>query len=235
MSIHNIYDGAQLMCRTLRMLDEVQLSITVGDDFHAYARIIADERTEQPLGPPFDPTRHDLTGGRAFWIIGRNPQGELVHSQAMRLLDLGNQNFADFLRHGFHTFPPPGVPIDYENSAYNPGPGARRITGRVAYHGELWIRDDPSYRGRGVVDYLARFAFLSASMHWQPDFLAGFVARGNARRGLIERLGYMHCDPFALTWKVEGRNQPFIANLVWMNLDDVHHVTHVPLDEVSAA
>jgi hypothetical protein len=153
----------------------------------------------------------------------------------MRLIDLGHQSLSEYLRQNFRAFPPPGVPIDYANSAYNPGPGARRIFGRVAYHGEVWIKDDPAYRGRGLIDIVARFAFLSASMAWKPDFVYGFIPRGIMRRGLAEREGYMHSDPFALSWCIEGSNQPIIANLVWMALDDIRYVVHVPLDEMSAA
>lgn len=235
MSIQNIYDGAQLMCRTLRALDEAKLSVIVGDDMAEYARMVAEERQEQPLGPPFDPALHDLTGGRAFWVAARNADGDLVHTQTMRLIDLAGHSLADYLRRNFREYPPPGLPIDMENSAYNAGPGARRMFGRVAYHGELWIKDNAALRGSGLLDYLSRFAFLSASMHWQPDYIFGFMARGTARRGVAERIGYMHSDPFALTWKVDGRNQPIIGNLVYMAQDDIHYVTHVPLDEVSAA
>lgn len=235
MSIHDVYDGAQLLCRTLRALNEAQMTITVGDDFADYAAIVTAERTGYPLGIPFNPTLQDLGRGKGFWVIGRNPQGELVHTQAMRLIDLGQQNLADFLRQNFHGFPPSGLPIDYEKSAYNAGPGARRIHGRVTYHGEVWIRDDPAYRGRGLIDLVARFAFLSAAMHWSPDYVFGFIARGTMRRGLAEREGYMHSDPFALSWHIEGRNQPMVANMVWMALDDIRYVVNVPLDQMSAA
>ncbi len=236
MSIQNLYDGAQLLCRTLRTLDdEARLSIQMGDTLEDYATILAAERPQQPLGLPFDPTHQDLSGGRAFWITGRNPAGELVHTQALRRLDLGSQNLADYLRHNFRTYPPAGVLIDFENSAYNPGPGARRMTGRVVYHGEIWIKDDPAYRGRGIVDYLSRLGLLTASMHWQPDYVFGLMARGNARRGLCERLGYMHSDPCAVTWKIEGRNQPIVGNLTWMAAEDIHFATNMPLEDVSAA
>jgi hypothetical protein len=234
MSIHDVYDGAQQLCRTLRTLGDAQMTLSVGDDFAEYARIVK-ERDGYPLGLPFDPDQQDLGRGKGFWVVGRNPKGELVHTQAMRLIDLGAQSLAEYLRQNFHGFPPSGLPIDYANSVYNAGPGARRIYGRVAYHGEVWIRDDPAYRGRGLIDLVARFAFLSAAMNWSPDYVFGFIPRGTMRRGLAEREGYMHSDPFALSWRVDGRNQPIVGNLVWMALDDIRYVVNVPLDEVSAA
>ncbi len=235
MSIQNLYDGALHLCRALRVFEDVQMHIEVSDDMAAYARLIATERPEQPLGAPFDPALQDLDGGKAYFISGRNPQGELVHTQALRLLDLGDGSVADYLRRNFHDFPPPGVPIDLANSAYNAGPGARRMKGRVVYHGEIWIKDNPAWRGRGVIDHLSRFALLTASMHWQPDYVFGFIARGKARKGLTERLCYMHYDPYALAWSLEGRNQPITGNLAWMANDDIRYMMDVPLDEVSAA
>jgi hypothetical protein len=234
MSIQDVYDGAQLMCRTLRMLDCAQLTVQVSEDMAEYAEIIRNERPEQPLGAPFD-LFQSLRNNKAFWITARDLKGTLVHTQALRLLDLGEQTLADHLRRNFRDYPPAGLPIDFENSAYNPGPGARRITGRALYHGEFWIKENSSFRGRGIVDILSRFAFLSATMHWQPDYLWGLMARHNARRGLAERVGYMHSDPFAVSWKVADRNQPIVGNLVWLAMDDLRYIAHVPLDEASAA
>lgn len=67
MSIHDVYDGAQLMCRTLRMLDEAQLSIQVGDDMAEYVRIVEKERAFQPVGAPFDPDQA-LRNGCTPWL-----------------------------------------------------------------------------------------------------------------------------------------------------------------------
>ena len=230
MTIQDVFNGARYLNETVTTLTAHQLDLTVGDDFEEYATLVRAGRPEQPLGPPFDPSKQFLPKARGIWVIGRNPKGELVHTQAMRLLDLYDQTLARYLSSRYEEFPPGGVKVDMENSWFRAGPGASHITGRAVYHGEMWMADDSAYRGRGLIDVLARFAFLTAMLHWQPDFVFGFILRPVARRGLAEREGYMHSDPYCLSWQIEGRNEPLDCNMVWMALDDLRHVMHVPLD-----
>lgn len=231
MTIQDVFDGARYLTQTINTLTAHQLELTVGDDFEEYARIVAAGRPQQPLGPPFDPAKTFLPKARGIWVVGHNPKGKLVHTQAMRLLDLCDQTLARYLSSRFVEFPPGGVGVDMEGSWFRPGPGAQQITGRAVYHGEMWLADDSAYRGRGLIDVLARFAFLTSMLHWQPDHVFGFILRPVARRGLAEREGYMHSDPYCLSWKIEGRNAPMDCNMVWMALNDLRHVMHVPLDE----
>lgn len=235
MTIKDVFDGAQLLCESIATLRKHQLYLTMGDDFAEYAATVAQHRPDQPLGPPFDPARNLLPPSKGMWIVGRNGSGQVVHTQAMRLLDLGDQTLAQYMQARFHDFPPAGMDIDHDGSWFRPGPAAHRICGRVCYHGEMWLNDDSgAYRGRGIVDVLARVAFLAGLLHWQPDYVMGFMLRPVARRGLAEREGYMHADPYCLSWKVRGRNKPLDCNMVWMAGEDIRHVMHVPLDSVAA-
>ncbi|SEP82012.1 hypothetical protein [Thalassovita taeanensis] len=234
MTIHDVFDGARFLTETMNTLSANQIYLTVGDDFDEYARLVSQGRPEQPLGPPFDPKKQFLPSARGFWVVGRNPQGQVVHTQAMRLLDLCDQTLARYMSARFGDFPPGGAGIDMDGSWFRPGPGAKRITGRAVYHGEMWLKDDPIYRGRGLIDVLARFAFLTSMLNWQPDFVFGFMLRPIARRGLAEREGYMHSDPYCLSWKIEGKNKPMDCNMVWMGLEDIRHVIHIPAEEIAA-
>ncbi|WP_296762126.1 hypothetical protein [Sediminimonas sp.] len=235
MTIQDVFDGAQLLCESIATLRRNQLFLTMGDDFAEYAALVAQHRPDQPLGPPFDPAKKLLPRSKGMWVVGHNAAGQVVHTQAMRLLDLDDQTLAQYLQARFHDFPPAGLDIDYDGSWFRPGPAAHRISGRVCYHGEMWLNDDSGvYRGRGIIDVLARVAFLTGLLHWQPDYVVGFMLRPVARRGLAEREGYMHTDPYCLSWKVHGRNEPLDCNMVWMAGDDIRHVMHVPLDEVAA-
>lgn len=231
MTVNDVFDGSRLLTEAVQTLQANQIFLTVGDDFEQYAKIVKEGRPEQPLGPPFDPEKQFLPAARGIWVVGHNAQGQLVHTQGMRLLDLCDQTLARYMSARFAEFPPGGVDIDMGGSWFRPGPGAKRITGRACYHGEMWVKDDPIYRGRGLIDYLARFAFLTAMLNWQPDFVFGFMLRSIARRGLAEREGYMHCDPYCLSWQIEGRNEPVDCNMVWMDIEDIRHVIHVPLEQ----
>ncbi|MFY0680854.1 MAG: hypothetical protein JXR13_09805 [Thalassovita sp.] len=235
MTIQDVFDGSRYLSETINVLKSHHLDVTVGDDFEEYARIVEKGRPEQPLGPPFDPQRQFLPKARGIWAVGRNPKGEVVHTQAMRLLDLYDQTLARYMSARFGEFPPGGVGINLEDSWFRPGPGAKEITGRAVYHGEMWLKDDSAYRGRGLIDVLSRFAFLTSMLHWQPDYLFGFMLRSIARRGLADREGYMHTDPYCLSWQIDGRNEPIDCNMVWMAVEDLRHVMHVPLDHRVAA
>tara|TARA_R110000737_G_scaffold193481_2_gene214693 strand:- start:5665 stop:6408 length:744 start_codon:yes stop_codon:yes gene_type:complete len=231
MSIHDVFEGSRLLTETVDLLAQRQLYLTVGDDFDRYKALISEFRPKQPVSLPFDPARSDLSGGTGFWSVGRNPQGRIVQTQAVRLIDLQGQTLADHMNRNFRAYPPSGVPIDLDDSWYRSGPGARRISGRVCYHGEMWINpEEGNYRGRGIVDILARFAFLSSQLHWQPDYVFGFMPRTIARRGLAEREGYMHVDPYCLSWKITGQNKPVEGNMVYMGHEDIQHIIQVPLE-----
>ncbi|WP_339768109.1 hypothetical protein [uncultured Pseudosulfitobacter sp.] len=231
MSIHDIFEGSRLLTETVELLAQRQLYLTVGDDFNHYKALISQYRPNQPVSLPFDPAQSDLSGGQGFWSVGRNPQGKIVQTQAVRLIDLQGQTLADYMERNFRAYPPSGVPIDLDDSWYRSGPGARRMSGLVCYHGEMWINpEEGNYRGRGIVDILARFAFLSSQLHWQPDYVFGFMPRAIARRGLAEREGYMHVDPLCLSWKITGQNKPVEGNMVYMGHEDIQHIIQVPLE-----
>jgi len=215
----------------LSLLDDRQLSVTIGTDFSEYARIVETERGVLPLGPPFDYRRQFMPASRGFWIIGRSPEGTLVHTQAIRLLDLRRQTLAAYMMGHYRKFPPGGLTVNDEKSWYRPGPGAHQIRGLAAYHGEVWLDGTCGrYRGGGLVDVLARLAFLTCENKWSMDYVFGFMLRSVARKGLAEREGYMHADPYCLSWTVEERAASLDCNMVYMSGEDIQHLMHVPLE-----
>ena len=46
-----------------------------------------------PLVPSFDPVANELTPENAFWIAGRDRDGEIVATQCARLFDWRGSNF----------------------------------------------------------------------------------------------------------------------------------------------
>ena len=88
MSYQAKFAGAQFVSRAADIVRQKGISLHVGTDFDEYAEIVREYRPEQPLGPPFDPQIHDLRQSTGFWIVGRNEKSEIVHTQAMRILDL---------------------------------------------------------------------------------------------------------------------------------------------------
>ena len=157
MTIHNMSYEERFVSSTASVLEQHGIGITLGTDFDEYRSQLIAERPDHETGAPFDPELHNLNKTNAFWMIGRNRQGEIMHTQAIRLLDLGCGTLGDYFSKSFRDFPPPGVPIDMKRSQYRVGLGANRMKGQVAYHGEFWIGGIPGeYRGSGISTVLCR-------------------------------------------------------------------------------
>ena len=208
------------------------IELETGTDFEEYREILAYGRPNHTLGAPFDPMLHQLGGKQALWIVGRDENGEIMHTQALRLIALGDECLGGFLRRAFHEFPPSGLNIDLERSKYRAGPGAKRITGNVVYHGEVWLGGTSGeFRATGLSGILGRFAFLTAIRTWAPDFVFGFIPKTVAHKGFVERQGYMHAEPYALRWYQYGKPDPFEGLLVYMSLEDMRFVIDMPESE----
>jgi hypothetical protein len=209
-----------------------KITLEIQNDFNQYAEIVRYERQVQALGAPFDHKKQFIPAHRGFWILGRNPDGVLMHTQAVRLLDLRNQNLGSYMTHHYEKFPPGGADVDWSKSWYRPGPGSKKITGQVAYHGEMWVDGSAGdYRGRGLVDILARIAFIQIQEQLNADHVFGYMLRSVARKGLAEREGYLHNDPYCLSWKLNDRVEPLDCNMVYMSAEDMDYSIDVPIDQ----
>jgi len=221
------------MAASLDLLNRNAVELTIGTDFEEYRGLLAEGRPDHTLGAPFDPKKHNLNDANAVWVVGRDADGLIMHTQALRLLDLNQNCLGEYLRHEFKEFPPSDVEIDYERSRYRAGPGAQRIAGRVVYHGEVWMGGEPGrYRGTGLSGVLGRYAFLIAMQRWAPDYMIGFMPKPVAYKGFAERQGYSHAEPGALRWQIKGVEDPFEAFMVYMSHDDIRFILDMPLREL---
>lgn len=229
MMIHNMSYGERFVSSTAGVLEKNGISITLGHDFEFYRSQLMTKRPGHQIGAPFDPTVHDLNDTNAFWMLGQNRRGQIVHSQALRTLDVGRRSVGDYFVEKFRDFPPPGVPIDLERSKYCMGPGANRMSGKVAYHGEFWLGgEEGQYRGSGLSSILARLAFWEALQRWDLDHLVAFMAQSVAYKGWVERAGWMHTDPKALQWYLEGKDKPIEGFLAYLHREDIHFLLDIP-------
>lgn len=227
MTIHDTFAGAHYVSRMLDIINHKGIQIEIGSDFDLYAQYIKTHRQDLPLGLAFDPRRRHLNEDNGFWIAGWDQDGTMVHSQAMRRLTLGQNRLSDYLAQNFQKFAPPGVLLDMTNSRYRAGPGARRITGDVCYHGDLWVSPSDRYRGSGLPGILARFALATCLLRWSPDHVFGFMAEHHAFRGLAEREGYMHCEPGALVLQPVGADRPIKGFLTYMSREDLTYLMDI--------
>ena len=189
------------------------------------------DRPKQALGAPFDPDLQNLKEGNAFWLTGRDLDGDLMHAQAARLLDLKHEDLGGYMFNRFREFPP-AIP-DIDRSRFRASPGACNITGRVIYHGEVWMSDKPGlFRGNGLSTVLARYGLLTAMQRWNPDYIFGFMARTVAFKGFAERMGYMRNEPGALRWFRKGSDMPMEEFLSYLSNEEARYLLEMPVSDL---
>lgn len=235
MTFHFPIDVAPILASSDTILDQHGIDITLGSNFQEYADVLKAERPAQKLGDPFNPDLHDLNETNSFWMLGRNQNGDLMHTQAFKTIDLGAQSLSGYLSREFHTFPPPIPGVDYAKSSYQPSPGSHWITGQTVYHGEVWMAPAGKlYRGNGLSTVLTRYGLLEAINRWDPDWIFAFMLRQVVFKGFSERVGYMHAEPGALKWAVHGREQLIEAFLIYLSREDARYMLDIPLEDLVA-
>ncbi|MFK7836081.1 MAG: hypothetical protein AB8B60_07665 [Sulfitobacter sp.] len=233
MTIQFPRDAAPFIATSRNILRSHGIEITIGSNFEEYSKIIKAERTVQNLGAPFDFEKYPLRKNEAFWLIGRNAEGELIHTQAAKRVPLNGKTLAGHLLTRFRDFPPPIPGVDFDRSRFRATPGAHRIKGDVVYHGEVWMApDEGAYRGTGLSTVLARTGLLELMRRWNPDFIYGFMLRQVAFKGFSERMGYFHNEPGALHWHVAGRDDPLEAFLTWLSEEDAKFLLDIPVEDL---
>lgn len=232
MSFHSMNEGAQFVATSRDILLQNQISVTIGSNFLEYRKLLLDERPQQIMGAPFDPDVHELNQNNAFWLVARDADGLLMHTQASRLIDLKQQSLSGFMLKKFRDFPPAIPDLDLKRSRYRASPGASRITGDVVYHGEVWMGDTGPYRGTGLSTVLARYGIHEAMCRWNPDYIFGFMARTVAFKGFAERMGYMHNEPGALRWYRKGSDMPLEGFVSYLSNEDTRYLLEMPVIDV---
>jgi len=225
--------GAQFFAASQDILRAAEITIEVGTDFDAYAKIIEAGRPAQALGAPFDPKLHNLDATNAFWLVAYNKDGKLIHTQAAKIVETGEKRLSEYLMGHYREFPPALPDIDFARSRYRATPGAHRIKGLVVYHGEIWISPDAGdYRGVGLSTVFARTGMMMVMEKWDPDFIFGLMARTVAFKGFAERMGYFHNEPGSVRWYRLGNDTAMEGFLSYLSNEDVRFLFEMPLYEL---
>ena len=225
MSIQDIFKASQFIFDITKIVQERGIKLEVGSDFEAFQAAIGTQPERNDLAPKFNPKGNIFGENDAFWIKGTDTSGEVVHTQAMRRIDLEGGTLATYLSERFCEFTPAAFQIDEDASRYQPAPGSRSIRGQVCYHGELWLKGGPSgFRGAGMTALLARLAMVMGLVKFAPDYIFGFMFPIAACKGLAAREGYMHTEPNSLLWSVPGETKLVEEWAVWMAQDDIRHL-----------
>ncbi|MHC2357535.1 hypothetical protein ACVMB3_007058 [Sinorhizobium meliloti] len=208
---------SKYICAADELARRSGLHITMGDDFEEYVGITSRLPGKPPTTPNFRPDCSDLSLGKAFWIIGRDREGRVAHVQAMRLDDLSDTNIAEHLESLRACFADP-CKAGPGSSCSCTAPTARMINGLVAYHGDIWLRED--FRGRGLATIIGRIAFGLAWAKWSPDLIYALVAGWNIEKGIVDRYGYQHREPHGSTLRLPAWGIEDDDWFVWLTRDE---------------
>jgi len=198
--------------------------LEIGSDFETFADLVNRHARRGPLTPKFDPAIEPVDGQNAFWILGRNELGEIVHTQAIRIMDIGEGTLAEHIREEFPAYTPPKWRLISGMNQYNPGPGSHAMRGRVCYHGDFWILGgDHGFRGRGMNVVTSRLAMAIAMVKWNPDYIYAYMHSLVACSGVAPRGGFMHMEQNNLFWSIPGYDELLEAWMVWSARRDIMH------------
>lgn len=222
MSALDIFSMIVNVSNILRELEAGGMRLEIGDDFVEYRRLRQTQTDRSPIYPMFDVSCSYVDQSNAFWICGFNDSGELVHTQAMRFLDLSGVSLGQHMRQHRHKYITPNSTPDPDRTYYSRPLALKTITGQVCYHGEFWLSGgDAGYRKKGFTPLLSRIAFELALKSWVPNYVFGFINAKLAFKGTQMHHGYSHCEPGV--WHGPDDQITDEDCLVWMNTREIVH------------
>jgi hypothetical protein len=182
--------------RFLRGYDEAAaekgIKLSIGFDFHKYVSITKALATKVPTYPTFRPDRSPIEKGEGYWMIGLDKNNEVVLVQAARLYDLSNSNFAEHLESLRVFYGDPATQAHPQDRCSCTAPSAKKINGKVAYHGDFWLRKD--FRGQGMPEIMAAVLRGVSFSMWAPDFVVGLPERWLLSKGVLAQYGHLHWE-----------------------------------------
>ncbi|WP_234710678.1 hypothetical protein [Sinorhizobium arboris] len=178
------------ICSFYETARKAGMRFKMGENFEEYIAITKNIVGKSPTFPNFRPDCSQLEPGRAFWIIGEDQSGEVAHVQALRVDDLSAISLTEHLESLKASYADPKSQAGSGSSCVCRAPTARNITGMVAYHGDVWLRED--FRKQGLPRIFASVAFGLAWAKWSPDFIYALVPTWSIEKGVADQYGYLH-------------------------------------------
>ncbi|OSI75601.1 hypothetical protein BSZ21_04755 [Bradyrhizobium canariense] len=221
--------------RSLRVYDEAAaqkgLTISVGFDFHEYVSITRALPTKGPTYPFFRPDRSPIKSGEGYWVTGVDKNNEVIFVEAARLYDLAGSNLAQHLESLQFFYADPAKHAHPDDRCICTAPTAKEITGKVVFHGDVWVRKD--FRGRGLPKIMAGMLRRVTFAMWAPDFVCGLAGRWSVDKAIYGTR--QHYEPGGSILKLAEDQLADDDWLLWLtgeelrNLVDLHNRSELKL------
>lgn len=225
MSPSRLFELTKNLSNSLGELNNTGIHIEIGDDFAKYQYYRSQQSDRGPIYPMFDVASSYIDHTNGFWVCGFNANGELVHTQAVRLLDMSHASLATHLKIHRHKYITPDTTPDPDRTFYAGPEALEMITGQVCYQGDFWLRASGlgGPRSQGATSLLSGILLELVSSVWNPDFVFAFVPQRLGSKGAHLRYGYSHCEP----GRWIGPNQQITEEdyFIWMTARDMANLT----------
>lgn len=209
--------------RFLRVYDEAAaqkgINLSIGFDFHEYVSITRALPTKKPTYPNFRPDRSPIRSGEGYWMIGIDKNDEVALVEAARLYDLSHTNFAEHLESLKMFYADPTTQAHPQDRCACIAPSAKKIAGKVAYHGDFWLRKD--FRGQGMPKIMAAVLRGVSFAMWAPDFVVGLAERWLLDKGVLAQYGHAHHEPGGSILKLVEEGIEDDDVLVWLTGEEL--------------
>lgn len=205
------------------------VKLSIGFDFHEYVSLTRATPTKRMTLPTFRPDRSPIKPGEGFWVKGTDENSEVVILQAARLFELWHSNFAEHLESLKAFYADPGAHAHTQDRCISTAPGAKKMTGKVVYHGDSWVRRD--YRGQGLPRIMAGIVFGVSFAMWAPDFVCALVARWLLDKGVVAQYGYLHHEPGGSILKLVEEGVVDDDWLIWLTGNELRDRVASPTKE----
>jgi len=221
MSPSRLFELTKQLSGILRDLEQAGLKVEIGDDFAKYRAYRSQQPDRGAIYPMFDVASSYIDHTNGFWICGFDSSGELVHTQAVRLLDLSGISLATHLNNHRHKYITPDTTPDPDLTFYSDPEALQTITGRVCYQGDFWLRASGlgGPRSQGATSLLSRILLEIMVETWNPSFVFALVPKRLAAKGAHLRYGYSHCEPGR--WLGPDQQVTEEDYLIWMGVNDM--------------
>lgn len=209
-------------------LREVKLSVHVSSNMVEFNEVKTRVR-----GFPVAPMHHHAVGvfhrERAFWMSLKDEAGEVVGLQAFRYDEI-DTNLADWCLNYMIGVYMRQQELMVPSFAKPPeGSVSERLTGKLVYHGEIWI--SKAIKNRRVFEVFVRLGLILAVIKWRPDAIWGLASAQMAGHGHFTRVGYTILERGFLRWQWASEGIDPVEYLVAAELPQLESM----IDEMTAA
>lgn len=197
------------------ILEKRGYTASLDTDFAAFSSLRRKLRGGEPEGALFDIQASAISSKKGFWMSLCDKAGRVVALQAFRS-DYAEPSLADWaLGWILGVYLKRSELIVPERIEPPPDSVARKLSGTVVYHGELWF--DPEVRGQHLMEPFTRMGLILSHIRWRPKAVWALTNSKMAFYANVMRCGYAYQERAFLRWQMapEGAEP-----MEWLSIAD---------------